>query len=79
MVKTTLEMKINGLLVTLDPDMEGDGIHNPNRVTGCWIEHKDTSCSLQWLIDNGTVDEDGIAVSESTIKKIEDWALANGY
>ena len=68
------QLKINNLVISLDNDMDGDG-----RVTGCWIEHKKSSCSLQWLIDNGTVDEDGIAVSEATIKKIEDWALDNGY
>jgi hypothetical protein len=71
--------KIYGLEIFLDPDMNGDGMDSPDRVTGCWIEHKDASCSLELLLNYGTVGDDGIEVPDPIIKKIEDWATAHGY
>jgi hypothetical protein len=31
------EMKLNGITVTLDTDMNGDGETSSERVSGCWL------------------------------------------
>lgn len=78
---------INGYLVTLDPDMDGDGIDNPKRVTGCWIEkrvgNKTFVASLALLQDLGHLEHSDSGedhdVAEETIEAIAAWAEANGY
>jgi hypothetical protein len=77
-----LEKKINGIEVTLDTDVDGAGESSPDRVSGCWLNFKDYSGSLELVFAlDGLEDSEGnyLKLSSTTIDSIEKWARANGY
>lgn len=77
-----LENKINGIEITLDTDIDGAGESSPDRVSGCWLNFKDYSGSLEFaLAYDGLEDSDGnfLRISSPDLEAIESWALARGY
>lgn len=74
---------IDGYLVELDTDMDGDG-----KTTGCWIilQRQTFSASLEALKAEGCLTrimpytgEAEHKVEQATIDRIEAWAIQNGY
>jgi hypothetical protein len=77
-----LERKLNGIEITLDTDIDGAGESSPERVSGCWLNFKDYSGSLEFaLAYGGLVDseENLLKISSPDLETIESWALARGY
>ena len=77
-----LERKLNGIQITLDTDIDKAGESSPDRVSGCWLNFKDYSGSLEFaLAYDGLEDSEGnyLKLSSHTIDTIEKWARANGY
>jgi hypothetical protein len=76
------ETKINGLEISLDTDMDGSGDNSSDRVTGCFLIKGDYSGSLDLALSiGGLEDSEGnfLEIGQSTIEKIEQWALSKGY
>ena len=71
-----IENVINGFEVSLELDID-EGL------SWCWINKNNLSSSLDFALFHGGlfdhVSEDIVPIHPSTIKKIESWALANGY
>lgn len=81
---TQFETVISGYKVDLDIDMDGNAHENEDlRVTGCWINYKSYSASLEVLNSFGHLDQnDGgepHVVPKSVIKAINKWANDLGY
>ena len=76
------EIKIHGFEISLDTDMDGAGVDSLERVTGCWINQKEYSGSLDLALAlDGLEDQEGnfLPVSRHTLESIERWALIHGY
>ncbi len=77
MSTTEVEKKFGEYEVTLDTDMDGEG------TTGCWIQYKQFSSSLEVLLATAKLDDHDTGneheVSQSRINEIEKWANENGY
>ena len=70
------EIKIHGFEISLDTDINGAG------VSGCWINQKEYSGSLELALAlDGLEDREGnfLPVSRHTLESIERWALIHGY
>jgi hypothetical protein len=77
-----IESKVRGFDVCLDTDVNGDGDLSPERVTGCWINFKNYSGSLECaLAYGGLEDRDGnfLKISDPDLDTLENWASARGY
>ena len=77
-----LERKLNGIQITLDTDIDKAGESSPDRVSGCWLNFKDYSGSLEFaLAYDGLEDSEGnfLQISSPDLEAIEGWALARGY
>ena len=77
-----LEKKINGLEITLDTDIDGAGESSPDRVSGCWLNFKEFSGSLELAMHlGGLEDSEGnfLKLSIPDLETIESWAIARGY
>jgi hypothetical protein len=79
------EMKLNGIKVTLDTDMNGDGETSSERVSGCWLNAGDADGlrgSLELALSLGGLENyegELVAINSQTLAKIESWAIAHGY
>jgi hypothetical protein len=76
------EMKLRGIEVTLDTDIDGAGESSPDRVSGCWLIFNDYSGSLELANHlGGLEDSEGnfLPINPSTLTAVEYWAQSNGY
>lgn len=79
------EMKLNGITVTLDTDMNGDGDTSSERVSGCWLNAGDLEGlrgSLDFALSLGGLENwkgELFPINPQTLAKIESWAIAHGY
>lgn len=79
---TTHATVIRGYHVTLDLDMNGDLAHGREPSTGCWIERRGFSASLECADAEGFVEDiDGrqLAVPSEILDAIRAWAEERGY
>jgi hypothetical protein len=80
-----IEKVINGIAVTLDTDMNGDGEASSERVSGCWLNAGDKEGlrgSLELALSLGGLENwegELFPVDPQTLAKIESWAVAHGY
>jgi hypothetical protein len=79
------KMKLNGIKVTLDTDMNGDGETSSERVSGCWLNAGDADGlrgSLELALSLGGLENwegELFPIDPQTLAKIESWAVAHGY